>query len=60
MGKEKNPSFSQKNLEGEGLIQKIYQYANPVNPYSAVVNFSRQNLISVDVRLWRLKKIPAL
>ena len=31
-----------------------------VNPYSAGIDFSRQNLTSVDVRFWRLKSIPAL
>ena len=31
-----------------------------VNPYSAGIDFSRQNLTSADVRFWRLKSIPAL
>ena len=31
-----------------------------INPYSAGINFSRQSLTSADVRLWRLKLIPAL
>ena len=30
------------------------------NPYSAGIDFSRQNLTSVDVRFWRLKSITAL
>ena len=30
------------------------------NPYSAGIDFSRQNLTSVDVRLWRSKSISAL
>ena len=30
------------------------------NPYSAGIDFSRQNVTSVDVRFWRLKSIPAL
>ena len=30
------------------------------NPYSAGIDFSRQNLTSVDVRFWRLKSTPAL
>ena len=30
------------------------------NPYNAGIEFSRQNLTSVDVRFWRLKSIPAL
>ena len=30
------------------------------NPYSAGIEFSRQNLTSVDVRFWRLRSIPAL
>ena len=30
------------------------------NPYSAGIDFSRQNLTSVDVIFWRLKSIPAL
>ena len=31
-----------------------------VNPWSAVIDFRRHNLTSVDVRLWRLKSVPAL
>ena len=31
-----------------------------VNPYSAGIDLSRQNLTSVDVRFWRLKSIPPL
>ena len=31
-----------------------------VNPYSAGIDFSRQNLTSVDVRFWRLKIILSL
>ena len=31
-----------------------------INPYSAGIDFGRQNLTSVDVRFWRLKSIPAL
>ena len=31
-----------------------------INPYSAGIDFRRQNLTSVDVRFWRLKSIPAL
>ena len=31
-----------------------------INPYSAGIDFSRQNLTSVDVRFWRLKSTPAL
>ena len=27
---------------------------------SVMINFSRQNLTSTDVRIWRLKSIPAL
>ena len=34
--------------------------AKKVNPYSAGIDFSRQNLTSVDVRFWPLKSIPAL
>ena len=30
------------------------------SPYSAGIDFSRQNLTSVDVRFWRLKSISAL
>ena len=30
------------------------------NPYSAGIDFSRQNLTSVDVRFWQLKSITAL
>ena len=38
----------------------IYSGVGGVNPYSAGIDFSRQNLTSVDVRFWRLKSIPAL
>ena len=31
-----------------------------LNPYSAGIDFSRQNLMSVDVRFCRLKSIPTL
>ena len=31
-----------------------------VKPFSAGTDFRRHNLTSVDVRLWRLKSIPAL
>ena len=30
------------------------------NPYSAGIEFSRQNPMSTDVRFWRLKSIPEL
>ena len=42
-----------------GLYKKYFSVVR-VNPYSAGIDFSRQNLASVDVRLWRLKSIPAL
>ena len=29
-------------------------------PYCAVTDFRRQNLTSIDVRIWRIKSIPAL
>ena len=31
-----------------------------IDPYNAGIDFSRQNLTSVDVRFCRLKSIPAL
>ena len=56
------------------LIRNKSRYAHPsnkpfnatalssyfFNPYSAGIDFSRQNLTSVDVRFWRLKSIQAL
>ena len=36
---------------------KIFQR---FNPYSAGMDFSRQNLTSVDVRFWRRKSIHAV
>ena len=30
-----------------------------LNPYSAGIDFRRQNLTSVDVKFWRLKSISA-
>ena len=48
-----------------GLSKKVNGYIErnigpTPNPYSAVIDFSRQNLTSVDVRFWRLKSITAL
>ena len=31
-----------------------------IKPYSAEIDFRRQNLTSIDVRFWRLKSTPAL
>ena len=31
-----------------------------INPFSAGTDFRRQILTSIDVRIWRLKSIPAL
>ena len=31
-----------------------------INPFSAGIDFRRQNLTSIEVRFWRLKSIPAL
>ena len=39
---------------------KSVKYWYLFNPYSAGIDFSRQDLTSADVRLWRLKSIPAL
>ena len=38
---------------------KIYMKSE-LNPYSAGIDFRRQNPISTDVRFWRLKSIAAL
>ena len=35
-------------------------HTNMINPYSAGIDFRRQILTSTDVRIWRLKSIPAL
>ena len=37
----------------------VYDQYKYVNSYSAAIDFSRQNLTSVDVRFW-LKSIPTL
>ena len=42
------------------LIQIIHNNFTHFNPYSAGIDFSRQNLMSVDVRFWHLKSIPTL
>ena len=39
---------------------KSHTARNIFNPHSAGIDFSRQNLTSVDVRFWRLKSIPTL
>ena len=54
-----------KNDQGRGTWNSnsyITMFTNipNLNPYSAGVDFSRQNLTSADVRFWRLKSIPAL
>ena len=42
----------------------IFHFGNlfvcKLNPHSTGIDFSHQNLKSVDVRFWRLKSIPAL
>ena len=38
----------------------VYGHMKYFYSYSADIDFSRQNLTSVDVRFWRLKSIPAL
>ena len=53
-------------LEEEDLYTVHYadtpvnMYSLTLNPYSAGIDFSRQNLTSADVRFRRLKSIPAL
>ena len=42
----------------ENLLQ--YIMVCTINPYSTGIDFSRQNLTSVEVKFWRLKSIPAL
>ena len=42
------------------LMSKSGYFAGITNPSSAGIDFSRQNLTSVDVRFWRLKSIPAM
>ena len=37
-----------------------WMVAHQFNPYSAAIDFKRQNLTSVDVIFWSLKSIPAL
>ena len=43
-----------------GVWNDASMHREKPNPYSAGIDFSRQNLTSVDVRFWRLKSIPAL
>ena len=43
------------------LSEHLYdRYNISINPFSAGIDFCRQNLTSVDVRFGRLKSIPAL
>ena len=42
------------------MFEFSVQTFHNINPYSAGIDFSRQNLTSVDVSFWRLKSIPAL
>ena len=52
------------NNDVSTFISFTFVLINPlikhINPYSAGIDFRRQNLTSVDVRFWRLKSIPAL
>ena len=45
-----------------GMCQTVWIPYNTYHSYSfsAGIDFSRQNLTSVDVRFWRLKSVPAL
>ena len=47
-------------MKQKELTKVILNSQNPFNPYSAGIDFRRQNLTFVDVRFWRLKSIPAL
>ena len=38
----------------------MWSHCPTLKAYNAGIDFSRQNLASVDVRFWRLKSIPAL
>ena len=38
----------------------LYGHYKYFYPYSAGIDFRRQNLTSADVRFWRLMSIPAL
>ena len=42
------------------ICKSLISNQTDISPYSAGIDFSRQNLTSVDVRFWRLKSIPAL
>ena len=42
------------------LVSMVYTAVfQRFNPYSAGIDFRRQNLTSVDIKFWRLKSIPA-
>ena len=65
----KNTSFrttasNKRDLAVKGLRvlnnQRESGATDKINPYSAGIDFRRQNLTSVDVRFWRLKSTPAL
>ena len=43
----------------ETQLQVVKKLNKIINPYSAGIDFSRQNQPSVDVWFWRLKSIPA-
>ena len=40
------------------VVISCIRRCNPFNPYSAVIDFRRQNRTSVDVRFWPLKVDP--
>ena len=44
------------NLKGDEQVDE----AKELNPFSAGIDFRRQNQTSTDVRFWRLKSIPTL
>ena len=44
--------------DAESMLGQHRGLWTSINPYSAGIDFSRQNLTSVDVRFWRLKSLP--
>ena len=49
----------QKSVPIQDFFAEEGKSTSIINPFSAGINFRRQNLTSVDVRFWRLKSIPA-
>ena len=59
-GKGEDLKFWKRGSDWKYEIPIFWQFWSMFSPYSAGIDFRRQNLTSVDVRFWHLKSIPVL